>query len=910
MRCTAAVVALAGCLLAGVAAQHVLCNDGNGDCNRVCTDSPDGSSGQAAGPTGGGGGGAAMNENVCTEEDIPTDKSRCSQMNVTRGTHNFPIASQDWVYWGAPPPAGRGWQRNADWTRDHEFMRSALIQEEGTAYTYFLPDPGCAGDGRSGCPGKCVQYGRDDPLSDAKDPMKVPQGCAPFASEGECTLACEEWIDNLGEELTEELEEEAVELGLFLYHFSIMFYMCLGLALVCEDFFVASLEIIIDKLQLPPDVAGATFMAAGSSSPELFVATVAVFMVGDAGQRCALKTDRSDTDYEFASNCGESPEEQLGWFATPDAMATSGDYVGSAAAAEWVDFPAGDVFHAGDVGAKRTAQALDDVCGMLTSVNGGHGPLGQKIYIDEGVGVGAVVGSTMFNTLCIIGGSAIVSGKISKLDWRIVMRDGTSYMLGIFMLAYILNFPNKEVEPVLAFFNKEDGECTNGKTIELTNSAAEGLMLKHGFPCPVVDGVEFTGTCYQSLHGLEGVEAGAYCEPKIYGLTADGSAAEPLGIVTSNESLALLAGYMSYVLLCAMYGRIMDKVCPAYGNSNQIGFAEMGAATTSFDAQDKTNRPTVDGFEAYKKTRQLQNRRTVVARQLVGAVLRGEVEYDQLTGGANAGAVSSDGYAAQSSEGLSNGVQAGESHAQQMMDSKLFDSNIVALDDIPESARGSVGDAETGQADHGDVGGSPTEHEEHVHNIWEVPKGKAKIFWAMSFPLMVVFTYTIPDCRRTKFKTWYVGTFAMSIVWMGALVEVMVDNAIEAFHEALHIPMGPLGLTFVAAGTSFPDFLASMLVAKKGLADMAVSNAFGSNIFDVLLGLGWPWMMQTTLVDPGAVLFVGSMDGLNSSFGLLVVSYFIWLFVLSCVKWNLAPLMGVVMSLTYVIWAVNVFASG
>ena len=74
----------------------------------------------------------------------------------------------------------------------------------------------------------------------------------------------------------------------------------------------------------------------------------------------------------------------------------------------------------------------------------------------------------------------------------------------------------------------------------------------------------------------------------------------------------------------------------------------------------------------------------------------------------------------------------------------------------------------------------------------------------------------------------------------------------------------PLGLTFVAAGTSFPDFLASLLVAKKGLADMAVSNAFGSNIFDVLLGLGFPWMLQTCVVDPGAVLYVGSMSFLNT----------------------------------------------
>ena len=334
----------------------------------------------------------------------------------------------------------------------------------------------------------------------------------------------------------------------------------------------------------------------------------------------------------------------------------------------------------------------------------------------------------------------------------------------------------------------------------------------------------------------------------------------------------------------------------------------MGAATTSFDAQDKTNRPSIDGFEAYKKNRQLQNRRTVVARQLVGAVLRGEATYEELTGSAQQ--TTGDGYSADVSEGLATGSASG-AHAKDLMDSSLFDAAVTNIDDVQGEARGSVSGADSaGDAEHGTHADS---HEEHVHNIWAVPTGKAKVFWAVSFPLMVAFTYTIPDptrgfpCVGIKFKHWYIITFCMAIAWMGLLVEVMVEHAIEAFHEALGVDMGPLGLTFVAAGTSFPDFLASMLVAKKGLADMAVSNAFGSNIFDVLLGLGWPWMMQTAIVDPGAVLYVGSMSFLNDSFSLLIGSYFIWLFVLSCVKWNLAPLMGVVMCACYVMWAASLF---
>ena len=45
-----------------------------------------------------------------------------------------------------------------------------------------------------------------------------------------------------------------------------------------------------------------------------------------------------------------------------------------------------------------------------------------------------------------------------------------------------------------------------------------------------------------------------------------------------------------------------------------------------------------------------------------------------------------------------------------------------------------------------------------------------------------------------------------------------------------------MGMTFLAAGTSIPDLITSVIVAKKGLGDMAVSSSVGSNIFDVTVG--------------------------------------------------------------------------
>lgn len=70
--------------------------------------------------------------------------------------------------------------------------------------------------------------------------------------------------------------------------------------------------------------------------------------------------------------------------------------------------------------------------------------------------------------------------------------------------------------------------------------------------------------------------------------------------------------------------------------------------------------------------------------------------------------------------------------------------------------------------------------------------------------------------------------------------------------STLGIPDTVMGLTFVAAGVSVPDALSSLAVIKEGLGDMAVSNAVGSNVFDILVCLGLPWFIQTAMIQPGS----------------------------------------------------------
>lgn len=72
--------------------------------------------------------------------------------------------------------------------------------------------------------------------------------------------------------------------GLIVIHLFVVCYMFYSLALVCERYFMPSLEEFAQRLQISEDVAGATLMSAGSSAPELFTAILGVFVAkGDVG---------------------------------------------------------------------------------------------------------------------------------------------------------------------------------------------------------------------------------------------------------------------------------------------------------------------------------------------------------------------------------------------------------------------------------------------------------------------------------------------------------------------------------------------------------------------------------------------------------------------------------------------------
>ena len=135
-------------------------------------------------------------------------------------------------------------------------------------------------------------------------------------------------------------------------------------------------------------------------------------------------------------------------------------------------------------------------------------------------------------------------------------------------------------------------------------------------------------------------------------------------------------------------------------------------------------------------------------------------------------------------------------------------------------------------------------------NPFEKPGGCCgNSWWITTLPLALLICITIPDVRRERFKKFSVLAFIMSLIWIFALSFLMVWMASEV-GTTLDIPPQIVGLTLLAIGTSVPDLLSSMSVARQGFGDMAVSNCIGSNIFDMLIGLPLPWFIFSAVYAP------------------------------------------------------------
>uniref|UniRef100_A0A8C7SSW4 Solute carrier family 24 member 3 n=1 Tax=Oncorhynchus mykiss TaxID=8022 RepID=A0A8C7SSW4_ONCMY len=507
--------------------------------------------------------------------------------------------------------------------------------------------------------------------------------------------------------------------GAVALHVLCAMYMFIALALVCDDYFVPSLEKICERLHLSEDVAGATFMAAGSSAPELFTSVIGVFI-------------------------------------------TKGD-----------------------------------------------------------VGVGTIVGSAVFNILCIIGVCGIFAGQAVKLSHWTLLRDSAYYTLSIAALIAV---------------SGQTLTCAHTHTRLHTQAACQHLTRRY-----------FDRRKKSSVSLANGLTGSTDLEDNV---TCDATAV-----------LLKKANFQ-----CKPSVLMVDELLSAY--PHQLSFSEAGMRimiTSHFSPRT----------------------RLAMASRMVINEVRTRVN-QHITNG------DSDSAAARAPErrSLENGRTGG---AETGLNGRCVGQGVL------ESGNETENENEDNENNENDGGEEEEDENEGPLVPHRPPAGVCnKMKWLLCWPLCLLLFFTIPNCAKPRWERWFMVSFVTSTMWIAGFSYIMVWM-VTVIGYTLGIPDVIMGITFLAAGTSVPDCMASLIVARQGLGDMAISNSIGSNVFDILVGLGLPWLLQTLCIDYGSTISLNSR-GLIFSVALLLASVFLTVLGVHLNKWTLDRRLGLTCLLMYAVF--------
>ncbi|XP_013801897.2 sodium/potassium/calcium exchanger 1 [Apteryx mantelli] len=192
------------------------------------------------------------------------------------------------------------------------------------------------------------------------------------------------------------------------------------------------------------------------------------------------------------------------------------------------------------------------------------------------------------------------------------------------------------------------------------------------------------------------------------------------------------------------------------------------------------------------------------------------------------------------------------------------------------------------------------ENDEPLSLEWPETRKKQAIYLFL-FPIVFPLWSTVPDVRNPDSKKFFVITFFGSIIWIAVFSYLMVWWAHQV-GETVGISEEIMGLTILAAGTSIPDLITSVIVARKGLGDMAVSSSVGSNIFDITVGLPVPWFLYSVFsgLSPVAV----SSNGLFCAIVLLFLMLLFVIISIATCKWKMNKILGLTMFALYFVFLI------
>lgn len=147
------------------------------------------------------------------------------------------------------------------------------------------------------------------------------------------------------------------------------------------------------------------------------------------------------------------------------------------------------------------------------------------------------------------------------------------------------------------------------------------------------------------------------------------------------------------------------------------------------------------------------------------------------------------------------------------------------------------------------------EHHEFVENVIEAkPKRTSKEFinavLKLNFAEAFVGHHVIDNKRAWTLLIFSMLVMSLSCYWLA--------EASIMFGESINVPVYIVSIVIASAATSVPDTFLSYKDAKKGNYDDSISNAFGSNVFDIGFAVGFPVMLYGLIY--GDIIIDGSVE--------------------------------------------------
>ena len=136
-------------------------------------------------------------------------------------------------------------------------------------------------------------------------------------------------------------------------------------------------------------------------------------------------------------------------------------------------------------------------------------------------------------------------------------------------------------------------------------------------------------------------------------------------------------------------------------------------------------------------------------------------------------------------------------------------------------------------------------------------------------------TEEIEEIELTSEKKAWAWIIGLMII-MGGASHILVESSLS-LGNMLGIDGVIMGFVVIAAGTSVPDTALSVISARKGQYDAAISNVFGSNIFDICICLSIPILLalaisgETTNIELPQMGLIWSLVGAT-----FLAIYFFW----------------------------------